>query len=260
MDGECEVGGVEQILVEKLSKTFYDGKAELPVLEGISFAVHRGDSFAIVGKSGVGKTTLLRIIGGLEFPTSGKVLIDGNPVIGPSASSSFMFQQESLLPWKTVRGNISFALEARGVPKGDAHSRINKYIEMVGMVGFEHFYPRKLSGGMKQRVALARSLVTEAPLLLMDEPLASLDLELREKLQEEIMSIQGQLGRTLLIVSHDIDEVLFMARKVIVLSDRPATIMEIVDVDLPFPRIASIRVTKQFMDMKAHIWRLLRNI
>lgn len=246
--------------VSGISKTFRSGTSLLPVLDNLSFAVPDGELLAILGPSGCGKTTLLHILGGLQYPTAGSVLLDGKPFTETSEVISYVFQEDSLLPWKTVMGNILFALEAHGITKADALFRARRYIRMVGLSGFEDFYPIQLSGGMKQRVALARAIATEPEILLMDEPLAALDPEMRENLQEEIADIQHNLNRTIVLVSHDIDEIVFLANRVIVLSDRPARIREIVKIDLSYPRTASIRITDEFLHIKAHIWKVLRNI
>ncbi len=249
-----------RMVVSEVSKVFQNGTAVLPVLESLSFTVQDGEVLAVVGPSGCGKTTLLHVLGGLQPPTAGSIVLDGEPLTEPSRKISYVFQEDSLFPWKTVMGNILFALEAQDIGKKEAVPRARKYIEMVGLTGFEHYYPAQLSGGMKQRVALARALATEPEILLMDEPLAALDPERREKLQEEISDIQHHLARTIVLVSHDVDEIVFLANRVIVLSGRPATIREEVTVNLPFPRTASVRATDEFMHIKAHIWKVLRGI
>jgi len=249
-----------QMVVSEISKDFKDGETVFPVLEKISFTVNKGEILAIVGPSGCGKTTLINILGSLKYPSTGNIILDGEPLKEPSKKISYVFQEDSLFPWKTTIENILFALEAQGLNRKEATLRTKKYIDLVGLKGFEHFFPAQLSGGMKQRAALARALATEPEILLMDEPLAPLDHELRERLQEEIADIHDRIGCTIILVSHDIDEIVFLASRVIVLSERSARVLEVMPIDLPFPRKAEMRVTDRFMYLKAQIWKILRGI
>ncbi len=248
-----------QLAVSSIMKSFCNGAETLNVLDGISFNAIEGEVLAIIGPSGCGKSTLLHIAGGLMRPNSGEVHLDGEILNEPSRRISYMFQEESLFPWKSVEDNIGIALRAIGIDRSEAVRRTAHYIGMVGLSGFEHYYPHQLSGGMKQRASLARALATEPEFLLMDEPLAALDPELRERLQEEVASIQHKLGTTLILVSHDVDEILFLANRAIILSRSPARIRKEIDIDLPQPRMADIRATDRFQELRAELWKFLRH-
>jgi len=243
--------------VRAVSKTFRNQDAELQVLADISFTVGPGEVVGIVGPSGCGKTTLLQIVGGLQTPTSGAVFLSGRLIKEPSRSVSYVFQEESLFPWKSVMGNVLFALNALGTPVMEAKEEAIRFLELVGLADFRNFYPSQLSGGMKQRVALARALATHPDLILMDEPMASLDTDLRESLQDEIAKLQHKFRRTTVLVSHSLEEVIFLSNRVLVLSSRPARITETVEIDLPVPRSSRIRASDAFLHLKTHLWKTL---
>jgi NitT/TauT family transport system ATP-binding protein len=211
-----------------------DGK-KLPVLDHVSFHTEPGELVALLGPSGCGKSTLLRLVAGLEPPSVGRLLVDGDGITGPHPSRVVMFQDPTLYPWRTVRANVSLGLEARGLLRSQG-SRVDQALQLVGLTHFASAYPHQLSGGMAQRVSLARALVNDPRLLLLDEPLGKLDSMTRITMQGELVSLWQRTGFTALLVTHDVEEALFMANRVIVLSDRPAAIKADIPVGLPYPR------------------------
>ncbi|MCK8784392.1 ABC transporter ATP-binding protein [Roseomonas sp. NAR14] len=207
----------------------------LPVLDGIDLDVAPGEFVALLGPSGCGKSTLLRLLAGLDAPSEGEALTDGEPVPGPDPSRVLVFQDPTLYPWRTVRANVSLGLEARGLIRTQRH-RVDEAIRLVGLEGFDSAYPHQLSGGMAQRVALARALVNDPRLLLLDEPLGKLDSLTRLSMQGELVRLWQRSGLTALLVTHDVEEALIMAQRVIVFSPRPARITAELVVDRPYPR------------------------
>jgi ABC-type nitrate/sulfonate/bicarbonate transport system ATPase subunit len=208
----------------------------LPVLTGISFDVLPGHFTAIVGPSGCGKSTLLRLVAGLERPTSGEVLCDGHAVTGPGTGRTMIFQEHALFPWRTVEENAGFGLELAGVKARERQPRVRAVLARVGLTGFEGYYPQQLSGGMRQRAAIARALVMDPELLLLDEPYGSLDALTRLAMQNELLRLWQGSGKTMLLITHDIDEALVLADTVLVMSPRPGTILRLLEVGLPRPR------------------------
>jgi NitT/TauT family transport system ATP-binding protein len=208
-----------------------------------------------VGPSGCGKTTILRIIAGLEQPTSGVVLLDGKSIIAPSRDCGMVFQEFALLPWRTVLENIELGPEIQGVARETRRKVADHYLQLVGLRGFENKYPRELSGGMKQRVAIARSLANDPKVLLMDEPFGSLDAQTRNIMQEELLDIWSKTGKTIVFVTHSVDEAVYLADRVVLLTARPASVREIFEVRLPRPRD---RLHYEFMNMRAEILTALR--
>jgi len=207
----------------------------LPVLDRISLALEPGEFVALLGPSGCGKSTLLRLVAGLEAPRGGQILADGRPIVGPDPSRVVVFQDPTLYPWRTVGDNVALGLEARGLLRSQGH-RVNAALELVGLSGFAKAYPHQLSGGMAQRAALARALVNDPRLLILDEPLGKLDSLTRLAMQGELLQLWRRAGFSVLLVTHDIEEALFLATRVVVLSDRPARIIEELAVDRPYPR------------------------
>ncbi len=207
----------------------------LPVLDDIDLDVAPGEFVALLGPSGCGKSTLLRLVAGLEPPRAGRILFDGAPVLGPHPSRVVVFQDPTLYPWRTVEGNVSVGLEARGLLRSQRH-RVGDALRLVGLDGFARVYPHQLSGGMAQRAALARALVNDPQLLILDEPLGKLDSLTRLTMQSELVSLWQRKGFTALLVTHDVEEALLLASRVVVLSDRPARIKAEVANDLPYPR------------------------
>jgi NitT/TauT family transport system ATP-binding protein len=248
-----------KLRLSNVCHSFRAQSASLDVLRDVSFDVTGGEIVAIVGGSGSGKTTLLRIVDRLIVPTSGSVLVDGRPVARPGGPISFVFQQDCLLPWRMILQNVSYGLDLRGVPKGEARQRAQKYLTLVGLQGFEKYYPHQLSGGMRQRVNLARALAVEPDILLMDEPFAALDAQTRELMQLELLRIWKQTGKTILFVTHQLDEAVFIAHRVIVLSARPGTIREIVTIDIPYPRDLQAKRSAAFQSLIGRLWGLIES-
>jgi NitT/TauT family transport system ATP-binding protein len=248
------------LTVENVSKTFAGehGRDPLEVLRGISFEVAAGEFVSIIGPSGCGKTTLLRILHGLEPATSGTVIASGSRVTAPAMSRAMVFQHFNLFPWLAVLPNVAFGLEVAGLPPAECAERARRFVRLVGLEGFEGHYPHEISGGMQQRVGLARALALDPDILLMDEPLGSLDAITREQLQREITAVLTQSPRTVVFVTHNMDEALFFSDRILVMSRRPARLLEVVRVDLPRPREAdAVRASRQFAPMREHLWALL---
>ncbi|BAI74925.1 sulfonate/nitrate/taurine transport system ATP-binding protein (plasmid) [Azospirillum sp. B510] len=223
------------IEVQAVSHAFELHGAPLPVLDGVDLRVEPGELVALLGPSGCGKSTLLRLVAGLEPPGQGRILADGRPIAGPDPSRVVVFQDPTLYPWRTVRDNVALGLEARGLLRAQGH-RVEEALALVGLTGFEKAYPHQLSGGMAQRAALARALVNDPRLLVLDEPLGKLDSLTRLAMQSELVELWRRAGFTGLLVTHDIEEALFMATRVIVFSGRPARIKADLPIDRPYPR------------------------
>jgi len=243
------------LCVEYLSKR--ESKSIL-ALDGMSFTVEKGKIAAIVGPSGCGKTTLLKVIAGLLPVNSGEIWLDDSPIRGPGADRSMVFQSPSLLPWRTVLRNITYGLELQGVKVRDAEGTATYLINLVGLSGFEQSYPHELSGGMKQRVNLARALATDPQLLLLDEPLASLDAQTRESMQVELQRILFETSKTAVFVTHQTSEAIYLGDIVIVSSARPGVVREVICVDFPRPRPPSIKMHPGFVEIDKYIWSLIR--
>lgn len=224
--------------IERLHKRFVDGYTgeEVTALGEVSFQVEQGEFVSVLGPSGCGKTTVLNIVAGFVDHTSGSVTVDGRPVTGPSPERGVVFQSFALFPWKTVLGNVTFGLRMRGIRRADRETRAREYLELVGLAGFERKYPHELSGGMQQRLGVARVLANEPAVMLMDEPFASVDAQTRRKLQEDLTRIFQERRPTVFFVTHDVDEAVFLSDRVVVLSSRPSRVREIVSVHLPRPR------------------------
>ncbi len=242
------------VKIENVKKTFSSRKGEVTALENVTLEVHDGQFVCLLGPSGCGKTTLLRMIGGLDVPTSGTITIDGNVVDGPSPKMTMVFQEYSLYPWRTVAENVGFGLEMTGVPKEERIAEVNKRLKLVGLAGFADSYPYELSGGMRQRAAVARALATDPAVMLMDEPFGALDAQTRNKMQRELLDIWGKTKKTIVFVTHSVDEAVYLADKIVILTPRPGTIHEIYENPLPRPRDrTSIEFAKLRKDVLAEI-------
>jgi len=243
----------------------YDNRRErtrLVALRDVSLRVGRGEFLAIVGPSGCGKTTLINMIAGFVTPLTGTVTVRGEPVEGPGADRAMVFQDYALLPWRTVERNVEFAIENRRgrVPGPERRRRIDRALELVGLAGFEKSYPHELSGGMRQRVGIARALVGEPEILLMDEPFGAVDAMTREAMQAELEKIIAETRQTVVFITHSIDEAITLGDRIVVVSNRPGTIREIIDVDLPRPRFDprhDIKRSGRFGEIRGHLWDLL---
>jgi len=238
--------------VEGVSKGFGD----LQVLVNVSLAVQQGEFAAIVGPSGCGKSTLLRMVAGLERPDQGLVLYKGTPVQRPGPDRTLMFQEHALYPWRTVEENVGFGLELAGGPAAGRRSRVEQAISMVGLRGFEKYYPSQLSGGMRQRASVARALVVNPEVLLLDEPYGALDAMTRAVMQDELLSLWQESGRTMLLITHDMEEAVYLADRIFVMSDRPGQVIEEVVVDLPRPRHRS---DPRFVRLREGLLRALQD-
>jgi ABC-type nitrate/sulfonate/bicarbonate transport system ATPase subunit len=227
-------------------------------LQPTSLSVAPGEFVAILGPSGCGKSTLLRIVAGLDTPTAGTVSLDGRPVTGPGPDRGMVFQSYTLFPWLTVERNIRYGLEERGLPEAEQRAIAARFIERVGLRGFENHWPRQLSGGMQQRCALARALANDPEILLLDEPFGALDHQTRELMQELLLEIWQQDRKTVLFVTHDIDEAVFLANRVLVMSARPGRIKAELPVPLPYPREWLVKTTPEFGALKARLMAEIR--
>jgi NitT/TauT family transport system ATP-binding protein len=231
--------------------------SEVVALGGINLQVMDGEFVAIVGPSGCGKTTFLSVIDGLIASTSGRILVDGAVVTKPGPDRAVVFQDASLLPWRTVQTNVCYGLECLGVPAREASDRARHFISLVGLAGFEQHYPHELSGGMQQRVNLARALVVDPKILLMDEPFASLDAQTRELMQEELTRIWADARKTVLFITHQIDEAIYLADRVVVFSARPGIVKESMTVDIERPRPIGVKRQARFHALEDRIWGLI---
>lgn len=235
-----------------------DGLRSTPALAGIDLEVGQGEFLAIVGPSGCGKTTFLNAVDGLVPLNGGQILIDGKPVSRPGPDRAMVFQQPALLPWRTVLRNAVYGLELqRRLGRSEALERANQFLQLVGLEGFENHFPHQLSGGMQQRVNLARALACEPTLLLLDEPFAALDAQTRELMQVELLRIWRATGTTSLFITHQIDEACFLADRVVVFSRRPAVVKEVITIQFARPRELSLKRHPAFVEVVDHCWRLI---
>jgi NitT/TauT family transport system ATP-binding protein len=253
-----------KVRVEDISKQFTirsNGALQtVHALERVSFDVRAGEIVSILGSSGCGKTTLLRILMGLETPGSGRIVVDGQEVSGPGRDRAMVFQHAELLPWRTALDNTAFGLEAQHVSIAERRSRAERYLELVGLDGFGGAFPKQLSGGMRQRVGIARALAIDPQVLLMDEPFGSLDAQTREVLQGELLRIHAATNKTIVFVTHDLDEAVLLSDRVVVMTPRPGRLREILDVHIPRPRAdpVAIRGSEEFLRLRFVIWKTLR--
>jgi NitT/TauT family transport system ATP-binding protein len=250
------------IAVEHVGHAFVPpvGRVPQPVLDDVDFAVAEGTFVSILGPTGCGKTTLLRIVHGLIRPTSGRVVIDGQVVDGPAPDRAMVFQEFNLLPWRTARHNVELGLELQGVDRSARRETASAALRMVGLEAFAQHYPHQLSGGMKQRVGLARALSIRPRCLLMDEPFGALDLQTRELMQLELIGLWERDRKTVLFVTHSVDEAVLLSDRIVVLGPRPARVLQVLDVPLPRPRgveSRAIAATSAFAECRARVWALL---
>jgi NitT/TauT family transport system ATP-binding protein len=246
------------LVVDDLVMRFGAGDGGVTALDNVSFKVRAGEFLAVIGPSGCGKSTLFNILGGLLSGYQGAVSVAGQSVAGPHASIGMVFQEESTFPWRNVVDNVAFPLEIAGVPKAERLDKARHFISMVGLHGFEKRYPSELSGGMRQRVAMARTLASEPKILLMDEPFAALDEQTRLLLGDKVLQIQQELKQTTLLITHNITEAVQLADRILVMTYRPGRVKRMVDIDLPRPRSSEIVSSEAFGRYVAQIWSDLR--
>jgi NitT/TauT family transport system ATP-binding protein len=243
--------------VKQLGKVYKSNKGDVTALQDINFKTHRREFVCVIGPSGCGKSTLIRILAGLESHTSGDVLLDGKPVTGPGRDRGMVFQGYTLFPWLTVKKNVMFGLEMNNISAFEAAREADLWLELVGLERFAHAYPHELSGGMKQRVAIARALVNQPRILLMDEPFGALDAQSRAKMQAHLLDIWRNIDITILFITHDLDEAIFLADRILVLKAHPGEVQELIEVSVPRPRSAEQFVTPEFLATKARLESLI---
>ncbi|PRY02269.1 ABC transporter ATP-binding protein [Allonocardiopsis opalescens] len=253
-----------KIRVDGVAKFFEKGgggdAGQVRALDGVDLDIAPGEFLTVIGPSGCGKTTLLRIIASLTDPDAGRVLVDGKAVDSPSPERAMVFQSFGLFPWKTVLDNVRFPLRVRKAPLSEATETAMEFLGKVGLADFAHSHPHQLSGGMQQRVGLARALATDPDILLMDEPFGAIDAQTRELMQEELMRLWQGSGKTVVFVTHDLDEAVLLADRVLLLSRSPGTVRALIPVDLPRPRWDyDVRALPGFTDIRARLWSMLRD-
>ena len=244
--------------IKGLSKSFSVKGKTFEALRDVNLSVDDKEVICLLGPSGCGKTTLLRIMAGLERPTSGSVLLDGVPIEGPGPQRGMVFQEYSLFPWRTILDNVAFGLELKGVPKAERHEKARQYLKTVGLEGFENSYPHELSGGMKQRVAIVRALVNNPKALFMDEPFGALDAQTRNVMQSELLRIWQEQQKTVIFVTHSVDEAIYLADRVMIMSARPGQISEIIDVEIPRPRVRTSAEVNRYREQVLSVLKSLR--
>jgi NitT/TauT family transport system ATP-binding protein len=259
MSAHIELRGVTKEFALRSTKDQPQART-LVALDDVSLQVPRGEFLTLVGPSGSGKTTLLDLLGGLSRPTSGSVLVDGAEVTGPDLDRGIVFQQYALFPWRSTLANVTFGLEQQGLSRKERNERARENLALVGLEGFEDRYPHELSGGMKQRVAIARSLAYQPGILLMDEPFAALDAQTREQLQDELLRIWRATDTTVVFITHGIEEAVYLGQRVAVLSSRPGRLKALVDIDLgDRESTTDLRSDPRFVHYRHEVWTLLHD-
>ena len=254
MTSPAPATGTAKISVRDIRKTFQLKNEEFVALERVNLDIADNEFVTVVGPSGCGKSTLMNILAGLETPSSGHALVDGKDVSGPGPERGVIFQQYALFPWLTVRKNVEFGLKVAGLPKAERRERADYFIRMVGLEQFADALPKMLSGGMKQRCAIARAYAVNPSILLMDEPFGALDALTRVKLQEQLLDTWNREKRTVMFITHDVDEAVFLANRVVVMAARPGRIYDVIDVNLPYPRTEDVRLSPEFADLRNRVW------
>lgn len=248
------------IQVEQVTKNFKTKDGELPVLQDISFDVDEGESVVVVGPSGCGKTTLLNLLAGLDSPTAGQIKVEGQPITGPDPERGVVFQQYAVFPFLNVRKNVTFGLELRANRRSrEERSRVaQRYIRLMGLEGFENAFPKTLSGGMKQRLAIARAYAVGPKILFMDEPFGALDAQTRGLMQELLLKVLAEEAKTVVFVTHSVEEAVFIGNRIIVVGARPATVQEVVEVPFDAQRDDALKTDPEFIEIRRHIEELVR--
>ena len=243
-----------KLKIDNVVKEYEGRNGKTVALNGVNLDIKENEFICVVGPSGCGKSTLLTIIAGLHEPPSGAAYLDGKKIEGTGVERGVVFQQYALFPWRTVLKNVMFPLEMKKTPKAEAEAIALKYIKAVGLEGFENSYPKELSGGMKQRVAIARAYAADPEVLLLDEPFGALDAQTRVQLQTELLETWQKEKKTCFFITHDVDEAIILAQRVIIMSARPGRIKKIVDVDIPYPRTQATKTDPRFLELKTEVW------
>ncbi|MCM3115521.1 ABC transporter ATP-binding protein [Neobacillus sp. MER 74] len=251
--------GTPKLEIKEVGKVFKTKKGETTALEKTSFSIEEGEFVTILGPSGCGKSTVLRIVAGLEEATSGQVLLDGQEIHGPGPDRGMVFQSYTLFPWLSVKDNITFGLKLKGVSQKERDDIARHYLQLIGLEGFENHFPIQLSGGMKQRVAIARALANDPKILLMDEPFGALDAQTRNIMQEVLLKAWEESKKTILFITHDVDESIFLADSVYVMTARPGRLKKRIPIALERPRDFSVKTTAEFAEYKEELLSLIRD-
>ena len=246
-----------KVKIDNVVKTYQGRNGEVVALNGVSLDIRENEFICVVGPSGCGKSTLLNNIGGLDTPTSGHIYVDGKEVTGPSPERGIVFQQYALFPWLTVEQNVAFGLKLQKKSKEEIQEITQKYLKMVQLEQFAKSYPKELSGGMKQRVAIARAYAVNPEVLLMDEPFGALDAQTRTQLQTELLETWEKEKKTCFFITHDVEEAILLASRVVVMSARPGRIKEVIDIDIPYPRTQETKMLPRFTELKNYIWGMV---
>jgi NitT/TauT family transport system ATP-binding protein len=246
-----------RLSIRGLKKSFFAGGAERTVFDALSLEIHRREFICVIGPSGCGKSTLIRILAGLDEPTSGALLLDGLPITGPGPDRGMVFQGYTLFPWLTVKRNVMFGLEMQGKSRETANTDARQWLDMVGLAKFENAYPHELSGGMKQRVAIARALATEPRILIMDEPFAALDAQTRAQMQSYLLQIWRKVDVTVIFITHDLDEAVYLADRILVMGANPGRVVEFIDNPVPRPRSLQQMVSPEFIAVRHRLDELI---
>lgn len=250
---------MDKIEIKNITKIFEDKNGGVTALKDLSINIKDGEFISIVGASGCGKTTLLNLIAGFEKPDKGQIFLDNQIIDSVNPDCGMIFQQYALFPWKTVWQNIDFGLKMKRLSKSERNEVVSQYINLIGLTGFEKHYPHQLSGGMKQRVSIARSLITNPKVMLLDEPFAALDAMTRQILQEQLLQIYEKYRKTILFITHSIDEALLLASRIIVMTARPGKIAKEIINDLPYPRNIDVQLSRDYMKLKRIIWSIVQD-
>jgi NitT/TauT family transport system ATP-binding protein len=250
---------VKRAQFEHVSLSFSTPKGSLTVVEDVSYDINDGDFIAVIGPSGCGKTTMMSMLAGFQKPTTGKVLFDGAPVKGPGPERGVIFQEYGVFPWLTVKQNIAFGLQlkANRVSAAERDGTCKHYLELMGLADFANSYPKHLSGGMRQRLAIARAYAVKPQFLLMDEPFGALDAQTRANMQNLLLQVLASEGKTVMLITHSVDEAIFLASRIVVVTARPARIREIIEVPFAYPRDESLQARSEFIELRSHIRELV---
>ncbi len=253
-----DINPTPALRIQNVSKHFETGKGIVTAVDHVSLDIKQGEFISIIGPSGCGKSTLMNMIGGLLTEYDGSILLDGKPVRGCQPEIGMVFQEESTFPWRTALDNVAFPLEAAGIAKDKRHARAHELLDLVGLTGFENHFPSELSGGMRQRIAIARTLAFQPRILLMDEPFAALDEQTRLLLGDKVVQIQQQLKQTTLLITHNIAEAVQLSDRVLIMTFRPGRIKRVIEINLPRPRSSEMVGSEKFASYVAEIWADLR--